>query len=67
MDTSVLDELKRDFAEWSGGFPPDSMDQIEVYMDYILPVYTDPIAAREALVDWWRQEADEQTPASVPA
>jgi len=37
MDTVALTALKKDFAEWSGGFPPDSLEQITVDIDVIYP------------------------------
>ncbi len=57
MDTVALTALKKDFAEWSGGFPPDSLEQITVYIDYTLPVGTNPDEARQSLIGWMDQEA----------
>jgi len=33
MDERTANEIKRHFWTWSGGFPPESDDQIYVYID----------------------------------
>jgi len=34
MNQQEIEQLKSDFRQWSGGFPPESADQITVYLDY---------------------------------
>jgi len=44
--------IKADFEEWSGGFPPESDDQITVYVENTLPADVDESAARQFLREW---------------
>lgn len=60
MDTATITSLKQDFADWSGGFPPDSTEQITVYIDYSLSAQIDPEEARQVLVEWMQHEAATQ-------
>jgi hypothetical protein len=53
MDNEAISLLKEDFRSWSGGFSPESVYQITVYVDYAMN--TDlgtPEEIREALLDW---------------
>jgi hypothetical protein len=47
--------IKRDFEEWSGGFPPESPEQIQVYVDAARPGDTDEDAVRSILRTWMNQ------------
>jgi hypothetical protein len=49
--------IKADFAEWSGGFPPESPEQVTVYIDYACPNTADSTLIREILLAWMQQEA----------
>ena len=59
MTATDLEILKRDFLAWSGGFEPDSRDQITVYVDYARPADLDPDEVTDALVDWMQSAAQE--------
>lgn len=52
MDYRAIQRIKEDFGSWSGGFPPESPDQITVYVDYALDLGIDPNDARRMLLDW---------------
>jgi hypothetical protein len=52
MDVEKWLELEEDFRTWSGGFPPESEDQVIVYMDYRNPFQERVDEAREYLMDW---------------
>lgn len=58
MDSDLAERLKKDFREWSGGFPPESDEKITVYLDYALPDGIDKEEAREVLEDWYRSGED---------
>jgi hypothetical protein len=49
-------DLKADFLSWSGGFPPDSPEQVTVYIDYALAADADPEAARGLLLEWMQED-----------
>ena len=55
----MIDELtqtvRRDFEEWSGGFPPESEYQITVYVDYARCIENAELV-REILRDWMGEE-----------
>ena len=61
MDEQTAKEIKRDFWIWSGGFPPDSDDQIYVYIDAAAPV--DAGAPDAELWDLLRSWMNEDEPA----
>jgi hypothetical protein len=44
--------IKEDFLAWSGGFPPDSEDQIFLYVEFASPQSIDQRDARAFLLDW---------------
>jgi hypothetical protein len=35
MDERIAREIRESFLEWSGGFPPDSKEQVYVYVDAV--------------------------------
>jgi hypothetical protein len=47
--------IKADFMEWSGGFPPESPEQITVYIDYAIAIDADPDAERDLLLAWMEE------------
>ncbi len=53
-----LEALKKNFREWSGGFPPESDHQITVYCDYAASSKWDKNEVREALDDWYESGED---------
>jgi hypothetical protein len=55
MDTQTL---VNDFKQRSGGFPPESDDQITVYLDCALPVGFDRQDAFEFLQAWYDSGED---------
>jgi hypothetical protein len=50
-------EEKKDFRNWSGGFPPESEEQITVYLDYAAAADADPEDLRGILREWMEQES----------
>lgn len=52
MEPSQRRDLEQDFAEWSGGFAPESTHAITAYLDYAMPADYDWDAARQVLYDW---------------
>jgi len=48
--------IEQDFLEWSGGFPPDSEEQIFVYVETSSPIDTDSQEVSELLRTWMRRE-----------
>lgn len=52
MDARTIEAIKADFAEWTGGFPPESEQQISVYLENSLPTEFDFDEAREVLLGW---------------
>ena len=53
----TIDQLEQDFLAWSGGFPPDSEQQIYVYLETALPYQADEQEARDALRNWMERES----------
>jgi hypothetical protein len=53
MNSKQLAELKKHFREWSGGWSPESMCEITVYVDYAMrtDLGTED-EVREALIEW---------------
>lgn len=48
MTSKSTTELKRDFLEWSGGFPPDCDHQIFVYLTLTRIIHHCPTKAASA-------------------
>ncbi|MGD0769405.1 MAG: hypothetical protein ABSB42_14575 [Tepidisphaeraceae bacterium] len=57
MTTQQIEELKRHFLEWSGGFEPESEHQITVYVDYARDSRFDREEVRRTLEDWMSDPA----------
>jgi len=51
-----LAALREHFLEWSGGFPPESVDKITVYLDYARESNMPYDAARAYLLDWYESQ-----------
>ena len=56
MDPQTAEAVKRDFLAWSGGCPPDSDQQIFVYVEYALSIDIDAIEVSNMLKDWMQEE-----------
>src|SRR6185295_15576014 len=48
----IIEKVKADFLEWSGGFSPESEDQIAVYIDYVGPAWANANDVRRILRHW---------------
>lgn len=48
-------ELEEDFETWSGGFPPESEDQVTVYVDYRNPFRGRADEVRKYLMNWYER------------
>ena len=57
MKTSVVNRLANDFLAWSGGFAPNSEEQISVYTDYARPIEISSSTAWAILAEWLRRQA----------
>ena len=55
MDEQTTRAIREDFLTWSGGFPPESDDQIYVYVDAAAPKDSDENEVRKMLRDWMHQ------------
>jgi hypothetical protein len=53
-----LEALKKNFREWSGGFPPESDHQITVYCDHAASSKWDKNEVRKVLDDWYESGED---------
>ena len=52
----TAEEIKADFLQWSGGFEPDSPEQITVYVDYASHIDTDAEYVRRVLTAWLEEQ-----------
>jgi hypothetical protein len=57
VEQQAVAELKKDFQEWSGGFPPESPEQVTIYVDYASHADSDQEFVRRTLTDWMQQES----------
>jgi hypothetical protein len=57
MDERNTALVKADFLNWSGGFYPESENQIIVYIDYAMAVAVPEVDACRVLSSWMN-EAD---------
>ena len=56
MDETEKESLKRDFLDWSGGFPPEDPDHVKLYLEVALPKDLDAKGAEKALTQWMEEE-----------
>ncbi len=57
MDANTANAVKEDFLAWSGGFPPESEQQIFVYMEYAYGAdAADADEARKMLRQWMQND-----------
>jgi hypothetical protein len=52
-----LDALKQDYLEWTGGFSPETEEDIRTYVESSMPFDLDHNEATEALRLWMQAEA----------
>jgi hypothetical protein len=52
MDKDASETIKLDFLAWTGGFPPDSEEQIFAYVETSRPNETDYQEVRQLLRAW---------------
>ena len=57
MTAQETESLKRHFLDWSGGFEPESLDQITVYVDYACSVLLNPEEAKRTLITWMNSDS----------
>jgi hypothetical protein len=62
MDTKTAQAVKEDFLAWSGGFPPDSEQQIFVYIEYAHGANTDDVYDVRTMLRNWMQEEPSDYP-----
>jgi hypothetical protein len=55
MDNEAFQAIKRDFMDWSGGFPPESDHEISVYIEAAKPTDSSD-AELWALLRMWMNE-----------
>ena len=54
MTTAQLESLKADFLQWTGGFEPESDEDIATYTTVSMPYDFDEVEAGQALRHWMR-------------
>jgi hypothetical protein len=64
MTKLQIENVKRHFLEWSGGFEPESAHQIIVYVDYARDSRLDREEVRHLLEDWMAAETSSDN--SIP-
>jgi hypothetical protein len=52
MKLTEIEALKADFLEWTGGFNPETDEDIEVYIETSMPLDIDDDEARDILRNW---------------
>jgi len=52
VKTLTGESIREDFLSWSGGVPPESRDEISVYMDSSCPVTADVAEVERFLIEW---------------
>ena len=52
IDDMTIERLKGDFLEWTGGFEPETDEQITTYVATSMPFDLDPNEATGALQEW---------------
>ena len=56
MDAKTAKAVIEDFETWSGGFPPESSQEIFVYVEYACDRRLDGVAVTCLLRDWMDEE-----------
>ncbi|MEN6458046.1 MAG: hypothetical protein ABFC63_03885 [Thermoguttaceae bacterium] len=58
MNRNSTRTIEQSFLDWSGGFPPDSEQQIFIYMEYVYGAdAVDADETRDVLRDWLLAES----------
>src|SRR5262245_57917169 len=52
VDIAARNELQKDFLSWTGGFPPETEEQIAIYADFSMPQQFDENEGRSFLREW---------------
>ncbi len=52
MDQKLEQAIRNDFSVWSGGFPPESEQQVWVYVETARAADTDAVTVTRLLLDW---------------
>jgi hypothetical protein len=52
MTAAQLDSLKADFLKWTGGFDPETDEDVAIYINTSMPFDLDVAEATEALRRW---------------
>jgi len=55
MTSEQFDFLKADFLGWTGGFKPETSDDIATYVAMSMPFNLDAAEATESLRQWGRE------------
>ena len=58
MENPTTEMIKKHFLNSSGGFPPDSPQEIFAYVETAAPASIDPIGVHEILRDWMESLLD---------
>jgi hypothetical protein len=65
MDEQTAEAIVTDFKEWSGGIPPDSEQEIFIYVEFARPEATNAAEVTKVLSDWMEREwNNDQWPAN---
>jgi hypothetical protein len=60
MNEQCIRSLKEDFLEWSGGTPPDSEEQIFIYLEFAGPSNVEDDFTRKVLREWMDEGMSDQ-------
>lgn len=52
INRDFVTELRKDFQEWSGGFAPESPEQIEIYIQSAMSIPDEDGVAKRLLENW---------------
>jgi hypothetical protein len=67
MDAKTARDVIEDFRTWSGGFPPDSEQEIFVYVEYARDERLDAVEVTRLLRDWMEAQYSDWKQQSPPA
>jgi hypothetical protein len=56
MDQQLRQAIRKDFLVWSGGFPPQSSQEVWVYVETARPFDTDAGEVTRLLLDWMEKD-----------
>ena len=58
MESQAANAIRQDFLVWSGGFPPESAQQIWVYVEAARPSDTNSETVTQLLLNWMAEEEE---------